>query len=55
MASLQYLYNSGAVFAVYKPAGVHSVQLPDGRGGDSIALLLVESRPLLAKIGRAHV
>lgn len=53
MTSLQYLYSSGAVFAVYKPAGVHSVQLPDGRGGDSIASLLVESRPLLAKAGKS--
>lgn len=52
MASLQYLYNSGAVFAVYKPAGVHSVQLPDG-GGDSIAALLIESRPQLAGAGKS--
>jgi len=50
---VQYLYNSGAVFAVYKPAGVHSVQLPDGRGGGSIAALLVESRPQLAGAGKS--
>jgi 23S rRNA pseudouridine1911/1915/1917 synthase len=50
---IKYLYNSGAVFAVYKPAGVHSVQLPDGRGGDSVAALLVENRPQLASAGKS--
>ncbi len=53
MEALTYLYSSGAVFAVYKPAGIHSVQLPGGQGGDSVASMLLESRPALAAAGKS--
>ena len=53
MSSLRYLYQAGSVFAVYKPAGVHSVGLPNGRGGASIADLLIASQPALASVGRS--
>ena len=49
---LTYLYNDGDIFAVYKPAGVHSVQLPQG-GGASIADELLTERPSLTESSRS--
>lgn len=46
--SLSYLFNDGDVFAVYKPAGAHSVQLRKG-GGWSIADELLRANPSLAQ------
>ena len=46
--SLRYLFNDGDVFAVYKPAGAHSVQLRKG-GGWSIADELLRATPSLAQ------
>ena len=46
--SLKYLFNDGDVFAVYKPAGAHSVQLRKG-GGWSIADELLRATPSLAQ------
>lgn len=43
-----YLYNDGDIFAVYKPAGSHSVQLRKG-GGWSIADELLRESPFLAQ------
>jgi 23S rRNA pseudouridine1911/1915/1917 synthase len=49
--SLTYLYNDGDIFAVYKPAGMHSVQLPKG-GGASIADALLQANPSLSKASK---
>jgi 23S rRNA-/tRNA-specific pseudouridylate synthase len=46
--SLNFLFNDGDVFAVYKPAGAHSVQLRKG-GGWSIADELLRAMPSLAQ------
>jgi 23S rRNA pseudouridine1911/1915/1917 synthase len=48
---LTYLYNDGDIFAVYKPAGVHSVQLPQG-GGASVADELLTENPSLSESSR---
>lgn len=48
---LTYLYNDGDIFAVYKPAGLHSVQLPKG-GGSSVADELLKANPLLQESSR---
>jgi 23S rRNA-/tRNA-specific pseudouridylate synthase len=45
---LSYLFNDGDIFAVYKPAGAHSVQLRKG-GGWSIADELLRENPSLAQ------
>ena len=44
---LTFLYNDPDIFAVYKPAGIHSVRLPTG-GGASIADELLKACPELA-------
>lgn len=49
---LSYLYNDGEIFAVYKPPGVHSVQLHSG-GGESIADELLALNPSLSVSGRS--
>jgi 23S rRNA-/tRNA-specific pseudouridylate synthase len=46
--ALKYLFDDGDIFAVYKPAGAHSVQLRKG-GGWSIADELLRENPSLAK------
>ncbi len=46
MTELEFLYNDDSLFAVYKPAGIHSVRLPSG-GGRSLADLLCERYPEL--------
>lgn len=46
--ALTYLYKDGDIFAVYKPAGAHSVQLRMG-GGWSIADDLLRENPSLAQ------
>jgi len=46
--SLTLLFNDDAVFAAYKPAGLHSVRLPSG-GGASLADMLLASDPCLAQ------
>lgn len=48
---LTYLYDDGDIFAVYKPAGMHSVQLPKG-GGSSIADELLKHSPLLSQASK---
>jgi len=50
---LRYIYNHEGVFAVYKPPGIHSVQLPRGAGGPSLADELLAARPELASVGRS--
>jgi 23S rRNA-/tRNA-specific pseudouridylate synthase len=45
---ISYLFNDGDVFAVYKPAGAHSVQLRKG-GGWSIADELLRENPSLGQ------
>ncbi len=46
MADLDFLFNDESIFAVYKPAGIHSVRIPSG-GGQSIADLLCHHNPEL--------
>jgi len=53
MTSLEFLFEQGPIFAVYKPAGIHSVRLPGGAGGASIADLLIAARPGLTHAGRS--
>ena len=53
MSALQFLYDDGDIFAVYKPAGVHSVRLANGKGAASIVDLLLEHNPSLALAGKA--
>lgn len=50
--SLTYLYDDGDIFAVYKPSGLHSVQLPS-EGGASVADLLLTERSELGAAGRS--
>jgi 23S rRNA pseudouridine1911/1915/1917 synthase len=49
--SLTYLYNDGDIFAVYKPAGMHSVQLPKG-GGRAVADELLNAHPSLSQASK---
>jgi 23S rRNA pseudouridine1911/1915/1917 synthase len=51
VTTLSYLYNDGEIFAVYKPAGLHSVRLPT-EGGASVADLLLKEHPELEHAGR---
>jgi 23S rRNA pseudouridine1911/1915/1917 synthase len=53
MSALQFLYDDGDIFAVYKPAGVHSVRLANGKGAASIVDLLLEHNPSLVQAGKA--
>ncbi|MEY4668906.1 MAG: hypothetical protein RL518_1605 [Pseudomonadota bacterium] len=46
--ALTFLFNDGDIFAVYKPAGAHSVQLRKG-GGWSVADELLRDNPSLAR------
>jgi 23S rRNA-/tRNA-specific pseudouridylate synthase len=46
--ALKFLFDDGDIFAVYKPAGAHSVQLRKG-GGWSIADELLRENPSLGK------
>jgi len=48
---LTYLYNDGDIFAVYKPAGIHSVRLPAG-GGNSVADELLQANPKLSEASK---
>lgn len=54
VTQLRYLYSNRSVFAVYKPAGTHSVRLPGGKGGESVADLLLAHTPSLAAAGRSQ-
>ena len=49
--ALTYIYNDGNIFAVYKPAGIHSVQLPKG-GGNSVADELLQNNPSLSQASK---
>ncbi len=51
MQALQFLYEDTDIFAVYKPAGLHSVRLPNG-GGLSLADLLLAHDPELRSAAR---
>ncbi len=51
MHTLQFLYDDSDLFVVYKPAGLHSVRLPDG-GGASLADLLLAHSPALKDVSR---
>jgi 23S rRNA pseudouridine1911/1915/1917 synthase len=51
LMALTYLYDDGDIFAVYKPAGMHSVQLPKG-GGNSVADELLLTEPELSKVSK---
>ncbi len=51
MYNLQFLFEDSDLFAVYKPAGIHSVRLPSG-GGTSLADLLLEHDPTLSEASR---
>ncbi len=51
METVRFLYNDGEVFAVYKPPGLHTVQLPKG-GGESLADRLITIHPLLAEVSK---
>lgn len=48
---LTYLYNDGDIFAVYKPTGTHSVQLPKG-GGTSVADELLQTNRSLSQASK---
>lgn len=52
MSELLFLYSDEDVFAVYKPAGMHSVQIPE-EGGHSLADDLIEFNPTLAQASRS--
>jgi len=54
MSSLDYLYRDADIFAVYKPAGIHSVRAGDS-GGHSIADLLLAETPALRAVGSAGI
>ena len=45
-----YLYEDEHIFALKKPAGIHSVGLPSGQGGASLADLLLEDTPSLGDV-----
>lgn len=51
MNSPQFLYQDSDIFAVYKPAGIHSVRLPTG-GGESLADSLLAHTPSLSSASR---
>ena len=53
MEQPHYIYRHEGVFAVYKPPGVHSVRLPGGAGGESVADALLAQSPELAGAGRS--
>lgn len=48
-SSLRFLFDDGEIFAVYKPAGIHSV-IQSGSSNPSIAAELLNERPLLATV-----
>jgi 23S rRNA pseudouridine1911/1915/1917 synthase len=50
--TLHFLYKDEDIFALYKPAGIHSVKLPTG-GGTSIADLLLAYDSTLAQASRS--
>lgn len=52
MHTLHFLHRDDDIFALYKPAGIHSVRLPAG-GGISLADLLLEHNPQLANASRS--
>lgn len=52
MSDLAFLYNDDDIFAVYKPAGMHSVKIPN-EGGHSLADDLLEYDPQLAHASRS--
>jgi len=52
MSALRFLYNDDELFAVYKPAGIHTVRLPRG-GGTSLADFLLQEFPKLSGAGRS--
>jgi 23S rRNA-/tRNA-specific pseudouridylate synthase len=52
MEEPRFLYNDSEIFAVYKPAGLHSVQLPNG-GGSSLADVLLSKHPHLSQVARS--
>lgn len=54
MTSLEYLYRDNDIFAVYKPAGIHSVRAGLS-GGPSIADSLLAEAPSLAEVGTTGV
>jgi 23S rRNA pseudouridine1911/1915/1917 synthase len=49
---LTFLFEDVDIFAVYKPAGMHSVKIPE-EGGHSLADDLLEHNPELAKASRS--
>lgn len=52
MSDLTFFYNDDDIFAVYKPAGLHSVKIPT-QGGHSLADELLEYDPKLAHASRS--
>ncbi len=52
MHTLNFLYEDTDIFVVYKPAGLHSVRLPNG-GGSSLADLLLAHNPELKNASRS--
>jgi len=44
------VYEDDALVVIDKPAGIHSVRLPDGKGGESIADLLVARYPPIGAV-----
>ena len=51
---LSFLYQDTEIFAVYKPAGLHSVRLPDGAGGSSLADMLISRYPKLSSVAKSE-
>ena len=54
VSELLFLYSDDDVFAVYKPAGLHSVQIPE-EGGHSLADELLQFDPTLAQASRSSL
>jgi 23S rRNA pseudouridine1911/1915/1917 synthase len=54
MSTLSYLYRDNEIFAVAKPAGIHSVRAGSS-GGASVADLLLADEPLLAQVGTSGI
>ena len=54
MSDLIFLYNDDDIFAVYKPAGMHSVKIPE-EGGHSLADDLLEHDSQLAHASRSEL
>jgi 23S rRNA pseudouridine1911/1915/1917 synthase len=52
VADITFLYNDNDIFAVYKPAGMHSVKIPQ-EGGHSLADDLLAYDPKLANASRS--